>query len=361
MGQSPHQPIDSAGVRPPCEAAIRVTPSPAPPLPVVHDTLAHTAPATSGHLAAVANRAKEVPAPHVASTPPSRPGKGSALTGIVMTVGACAFFCLLDAGSKYVGVLLPLLMALWLRYVLQSIFTVGWGLAQSGVDIFRTTHPRFQVMRAALFCASNACAMMSLRYLPLAEFTAVVAMTPLAMTLVAALWLRQPVSALRWVLVAMGFIGTVIIIRPGGANFSGGALVWPVLQLTANTAYQIVSSQMAGKERPLTTQIYTSLLALTLTTAGLPWFWQMPNSTALWLGALAMGVGSTIGHLLLLKAYEHAKPATISPFLYSQIPFAVLVGWLMYGHIPDHWAIWGMVAIAVGGALSAWLSVREGR
>lgn len=293
--------------------------------------------------------------------PPRRPGEGSALTGIVLTVFACACFCLLDTGSKYSGALLPLLMALWLRYVLQSVFTVGWGVYQYGSAAFHTSHPRFQVVRAALFCGSNACAMMSLRYLPLAEFTAVVAMTPLAMTLVAALWLKQPVSPLRWVLVAMGFLGTVVIIRPGSANFSGGALIWPALQLAANTAYQIVSSQMAGRERPVTTQIYTSLLALVLTSASLPWFWQMPTTTALWLAALAMGVGSTIGHLMLLKAYEHAKPATISPFLYSQIPFAVFSGWLLYGHIPDHWAVLGMVAIALGGALSAWLSVRESR
>lgn len=300
--------------------------------------------------------------PATLSTPaPRRPGQGSALTGIVLTVLACACFCLLDTGSKYAGALLPLLMALWLRYMLQSVFTVGWGVYQYGAGVFRTTHPRFQIARAALFCSSNACAMMSLRYLPLAEFTAVVAMTPLAMTLVAALWLKQPVSPLRWVLVAMGFVGTVVIIRPGGANFSGGALVWPLLQLAANTAYQIVSSQMAGKERPVTTQIYTSLLALVLTSASLPWFWQMPSTMALWLAALAMGVGSTIGHLMLLKAYEHAKPATISPFLYSQIPFAVFSGWLLYGHIPDHWAVLGMVSIAVGGALSAWLSVRESR
>ena len=310
--------------------------------------------AAAGPLAAAAAAAPQ-------AAPPQRPGQGSALTGILLTITACAFFCLLDTGSKYVGSALPLLMALWLRYSLQSLFTVGYGVVRHGRDIFRTTHPRFQVMRATLFCASNVCAMMSLRYLPLAEFTAIVAMTPLAMTLVAALWLRQPVSPLRWVLVAVGFIGTMAIIRPGGANFSGGALLWPLLQLVANTAYQVVSSQMAGRERPLTTQIYTSLLALVLTTASLPWFWQWPNTWALWLGALAMGVGSSIGHMMLLKAYEHAKPATISPFLYSQIPFALFAGWLMYGHIPDHWAVLGMVAIAVGGALSAWLSVRESR
>ena len=307
-------------------------------------------------------------APAPASLPATRPAPapqspkpGTALTGIGLTVAACVFFSVLDSGSKYAGAALPLLMALWLRYSLQSLLTLGWAVSRHGTAIFRTAHPRFQCCRAVLFCASNGCAMMSLRYLPLAEFTAVVAMTPLAMTVVAALWLRQRVSPMRGALVALGFIGTVLIIRPGGAHFSGGALLWPLLQLLGNTAYQIVSSQMAGRERPLTTQIYTSLLALVLTTAALPWSWQWPDTAAIWAAALAMGVGSSIGHLMLLQAYAHARPATISPFLYSQIPCAVLSGWLLYGHVPDHWAVLGMVAIALGGALSAWLSVREAR
>ncbi len=287
--------------------------------------------------------------------------KASVLIGIGLTVAATVAFSVLDTASKYVGALVPIFMALWLRYSLQSVFTIGFSVSRSGMGIFRTTHWRFQIMRGLLFCVSNACAMMSLRYLPLAEFTAIVAMTPIAMTLVAALWLKQPVSRLRWVLVFLGFAGTLIIIRPGGKDFSFGTLLWPLLQLAANTTYQIVSAQMAGKERPETTQIYTSLLAFALTSALLPWTWTSGMTPALWLGALAMGLGSAVGHLLMLKAYECARPATITPFLYSQIPFALCAGWLMYGHIPDQWAIIGMVTIAVGGMLSVWLTVRETR
>lgn len=301
------------------------------------------------------------PAPSAAAGAPLPSRSGHALKGIAFTVLACVCFSVLDTGSKYAGALLPLLMALWLRYALQTALTVGYGAARNGLDIFRTERPGFQCLRATLFCLSNVLAMMSLRYLPLAEFTAVVALTPLALTLVAALWLRQQVSPLRWVLVALGFAGTMVIIRPGGAGVEGGALLWPALQLVANTAYQVLSSRMAGKERPLTTQIYTSLLALVLTSAALPWAWQLPHTGSLWLAAIAMGVGSSVGHLLLLKAYEKAQPATITPFLYSQIPCALFAGWLVYGHIPDQFAVMGMVLIALCGAASAWLSMRESR
>ena len=304
---------------------------------------------------------REIDRTPAATSPAPARIHASAITGIGLTVAATAAFSVLDAGSKYVGSLVPIFMALWLRYSLQSIFTISFATSRSGTAIFKAKHWRFQLMRGVLFCVSNGCAMMSLRYLPLAEFTAIVAMTPIAMTLVAALWLKQPVSRLRWVLVFVGFAGTLIIIRPGGENFHLGTLLWPMLQLLANTAYQIVSSEMAGKERPETTQIYTSLLAFALTTLMLPWTWTGGMTPALWLGAFCMGLGSAIGHLLMLKAYEYARPATITPFLYSQIPFALCAGWFLYGHIPDQWAVIGMVTIAVGGMLSVWLSVRESR
>ncbi|WP_415795385.1 EamA family transporter, partial [Comamonas aquatilis] len=104
--------------------------------------------------------------------------------------------------------------------------------------------------------------------------------------------------------------------------------------------------------------------ALLLTSFSLPWIWTASaqlSSPAMLAGIAAMGVGSAIGHLLMLKAYEYAKPATITPYLYSQILFAAMAGWLLYRHIPDQWAVMGMLIIALGGALSAWLTVRESR
>ena len=300
-----------------------------------------------------------LPGPALSSSPAAR--RRAALAGIALAVVACAFFALLDTTSKLVSVGVPIVMALWMRYVFQSLLTTAFVLQRAGRSALRTTQPRFQALRGALFAMTSLFGFISLTALPLAEFTAIVALTPLALTLLAALWLSQQVSPLRWVLVALGFAGTLVILRPGGGQFSGWALVWPALQLLANTAYQILSSRMAGKERPLTTQIYTSLLALSLSCMALPWSWQLPDSAALWLAAIAMGAGSAVGHLMLLKAYEKAEPATITPFLYSQIPCALLAGWLVYGHIPDQWAVLGMVVIALCGAASAWLSVREAK
>ncbi|AVP56311.1 DMT family transporter [Pulveribacter suum] len=291
---------------------------------------------------------------------PGRGARHSALAGIALTVGACACFALLDTAAKLVSAALPLFMALWLRYLFQSLLTTAWVLPRAGWRWPRTAHPRFQLLRAVLFAGTSLFGFLSIRAMPLAEFTAIVAATPLCVTAVAALWLRQPVSALRWALVLMGLASVLLILRPGGAEVSW-ALLLPLGMLAMGTGYQILSSVMARREEPATTQLYTSWFALALMTLGVPFVWTHIDSAGLWLGTFAMGLFGALGHLLLLRAYAHTSPATIAPFLYTQIAFAMLAGWAVYGHLPDRWSLAGMALIAASGAASAWLTVRETR
>lgn len=197
-------------------------------------------------------------------------------------------------------------------------------------------------------------------HMPLPEFTAVVATTPLCVTVVAALWLHQRVSTWRWLLVAIGLTGTLAIIRPGSDAFTW-ALLWPLCLLASGTGYQVISSKMAGHESPATTQLYTSWIATALVSLGVPFFWQPVSDPWLWAGMFTMGLSSAVGHMLLLNAYARTTPVTIAPFLYSQIGFAMLAGWLVYRHVPDAWSLAGMAAIVLSGAASAWLTVRETR
>lgn len=284
----------------------------------------------------------------------------SALSGIALTVGACACFALLDMSTKLVGATVPLFMALWLRYLFQSLLTSAWVLPRTGWRWPRTQHPRFQMLRAALFAGTSLFGFLSIRFMPLPEFTAIVAATPLCVTLVAALWLRQPVSPLRWVLVATGLASVMLILRPGGSAFTW-AMVMPLAMLALATGYQILSSLMAGQEDPATTQFYTGWIATALTSLGAPFVWTHIASPWVWLGTFVMGLSSALGHLMLLRAYARTTPATIAPFLYTQIGFAMLAGWAVYGHMPDGWSLVGMGLIAASGAASAWLTVRETR
>ncbi|MNV66047.1 EamA-like transporter family protein [compost metagenome] len=118
---------------------------------------------------------------------------------------------------------------------------------------------------------------------------------------------------------------------------------------------------MAGHESPATTQLYTSWIATALVSLGVPFFWQPVSDPWLWAGMFTMGLSSAVGHMLLLHAYARTTPVTIAPFLYSQIGFAMLAGWLVYRHVPDSWSMAGIAAIVLSGAASTWLTVRETR
>jgi drug/metabolite transporter (DMT)-like permease len=300
------------------------------------------------------------PAPDAATTTARCARQRAALVGIALTVLACACFALLDTASKLVSVGVPMLMALWMRYLFQALLTTAFVLQREGMRALHTTQPRFQALRGALFAATSLFGFISIMHMPLAEFTAVVATTPLCVTVVAALWLHQRVSAWRWLLVAIGLTGTLAIIRPGGEAFTW-AMLWPLCLLASGTGYQVISSKMAGHESPATTQLYTGWIATALVSLAVPFVWTQVTDPWMWAGMFTMGLSSAVGHMMLLNAYARTTPVTIAPFLYSQIGFAMLAGWMVYDHVPDGWSLAGIAAIVLSGAASAWLTVRETR
>ena len=147
------------------------------------------------------------------------------LAGIALVVAACACFSALDKTTKYVSATVPLLMALWFRYAFQAIATTVTVLPKRGLAVLRTMHPKFQILRGLLLLTSSLFAFASLKYMPVGEFTAIVMIAPLAVTLLAATVLKEHVSPLRWGLVAGGFLGSLIIIRPGGEAFHWASLL----------------------------------------------------------------------------------------------------------------------------------------
>ena len=222
------------------------------------------------------------------------------LAGIGLVLLAVACFATLDTATKLSTAAVPILMGVWVRYAFQAVATTLVLLPKHGPRLLRTQHPKYQLLRGALLLASSTLAFLSLRYMPLAEFTSIVLIAPLVITLLAATTLKEQVSPLRWALVAGGFAGTLVILRPGGEAFS-----WALLCL--------------------------------------------------------MGFMGTVGHFILILAYQRAPASTLTPYLYAQIAFAMLGGWLMFSQIPDTISLTGMALIAVCGAAGAWLTVRERR
>ena len=283
----------------------------------------------------------------------------SALLGIALTLSACALFALLDSATKYAGLVLPMLLVLWLRFLAQALVTTALVLPRHGLAALRTAHPKFQVSRALFGITTSICAFFCIKSMPLGNFTAIWSACPL-LVVVASAWLyKEKVSTLRWLLLAAGLACVIVIVRP---ERSDQALGWqallPVGLLISGSGYLLLGSRLARLDAPHTTQLYSTWLPMLLTTPFLPWFWQAVEGWQLWLAVAAMGLCSGVGHLILLQAYTHATPSVISPFLYSQIGFAMGVGWLLFGQVPDAQSLLGMAGVVLCGMCSMWLSVR---
>jgi drug/metabolite transporter (DMT)-like permease len=282
------------------------------------------------------------------------------LHGIGFAVLATACFAALDTTTRHISASLSVMVALWFRYLIQALITTALVWPGRGPKVLQTLHPRFQLARGLLLFACSLLAFFSLKYMPVGEFTSVVLLAPLVITLLAAWMLREKIRKLRWLLVLGGFVGTMVIIRPGSQHFDW-TVVLPLLLVGTNSGFQILTSKMTQTEDPMTMHFYTGWIGTALATLSLPFFWEMPQDWTVWLQLLLMGVLASVGHVLLILAYGRAPAATLTPYMYAQIGFAVLGGWWVFDHLPDQWTVVGMTMVALCGALGAWLSVHESR
>jgi drug/metabolite transporter (DMT)-like permease len=282
------------------------------------------------------------------------------LAGIGFVILSVACFAILDTTTKHISASVPILLALWFRYLIQAVFSTVFFLPKRGMSLFKTEHPKFQMVRGALLFGSSLCAFFGLKYLPVGEFTAIASITPLVVTLMGALSLGEKVRKLRWALVLGAFAGTMVIVRPGSQHFDW-VLIFPLVLILTNSGFQLLTSRMARTEDPVTMNILTGWVGTALGAFLLPFVWELPTEWFVWAQLLLMGSFATVGHYLLILAFSKAPAAVLTPYFYTQIVFAMLGGWLIFDHMPDHWTLVGIGVVTLCGALGAWLTVRESR
>jgi drug/metabolite transporter (DMT)-like permease len=284
--------------------------------------------------------------------------KHTAWMGICLLLVAVMCFAMLDTTSKRVTAQVPLLMAVWARYFFQALLTTGVVFPIKGLDVFKTKNPRQQITRGVLLVSVTGLAFASLQFMPVGEFTAIVMTVPLLVTLLATRMLGEHVSTQRVILVCGGFIGTLIIVRPGTQVF-GWPLLIPLALVIVNAAFQLLTSKMARTEDAMTTQFYTTWIGTAMASVPLYWFWVPVTDTQVLLELVFMGVSGCIGHFLLILAFERSPAGTLMPYMYAQIAFAMLGDWLVFSHVPDHWSLLGIGLITLSGIAGGWLTVYE--
>lgn len=282
----------------------------------------------------------------------------SAITGILLTCLAVVFFGLLDSSVRYVAAVVPVLMALWIRYLVHTTLTMGMLYNKTGQWLPRSNNWPWQIVRACCFVMSNAFAFLSLRYIMIAEFTAIALIAPVVVSILAMLVLHEKLSIARWLLLGLALSGALVIVRPGNVGL-GWYILFPLMQVVSNVIYLLVTAHVAQYDEPLTTHLYTGVLGLVLASCVLPFFWQTPDfHWAIWATMIAGGICGTVGHLLLIHAYRFAKSTVLMPYLYVQVAIATLLGWLLFDNIPDEISFFGIAMIVCSGVGGAILTLR---
>nr|MDP2189936.1 DMT family transporter [Rhodoferax sp.] len=278
--------------------------------------------------------------------------------GILLIVLAALAFAALDTATKHATTLAPVLMLLWFRYVFQAVVTFVLRFPIQRLSLLATPNPRFQTLRGLLLLITSACSFFGLQYLPVGEFTAMVMLSPLVATALAAWVLKDHVSHQRWLLMAAGLGGVLLVVRPGGQVFSW-ALLFPVLLVTTYAWFQVLTSRLSAVENPYTTHFYTGLVGTLVMSPIVVFSWSTAALLAHWPWFVLVGFLGTFGHLMLIRAYMRASAPVLTPYLYTQIAFATLAGWLVFKHVPDALAWLGIAVIAVSGVGNALLTARE--
>jgi drug/metabolite transporter (DMT)-like permease len=220
--------------------------------------------------------------------------------------------------------------------------------------MFRTGSAKLQIVRALLLLSNSACTFAGLRHLPLPVTTSLAMLAPLISALLAALVLKDDVPRSKWAMVVLGFIGMLLVVRPGGSQFTW-TVIFPIGSAATFACFQVVSSHLSRVDDPITTNFLTAFFA-TLVLCALVWMDQAETLPALarvplasWMLALFMASVATLGHLSMLQALKRAPLSVLSPFSYAQLAFAALFSWLLFGQIPDMWMAIGMCVIAASG------------
>lgn len=277
--------------------------------------------------------------------------------GIAFALAAVSCFVVLDTTVKVLSASVSVLVVVWFRYLFQALGMTLVVLPMRGRRALRTRHPWLHLLRGLLMWSSSLLSFLGLKYMPVAQITAIYLLTPLMSTLLAVLFLGDRVSRLHWLLVVGSFAGAMLVIRPDDAGFGWVALL-PFSGMLIYAVFQVLTSRLTRTEDSMVTHMFSGWVGMAVATVLLPWVWQTIPDAHIW-GLLALaGLMGTVGHFLLIKAYTQASTGTLAPYMYMQIAIAMLAGWLVFHHVPVLSEFLGMGLIMGCGAGAAWLSGR---
>ncbi|TAJ31955.1 MAG: DMT family transporter [Reyranella sp.] len=283
---------------------------------------------------------------------PARGGtRNNTSLGAIYTMLAMLGFAAMDTITKWMVADYPIGQMMWIRYAIFCLF--AWFVVRrSGLRAaLRTSRPWLQFGRALLAVVEAAVFVVAFRYLPLADTHAIAATSPLIVIALGVLFLGEKAGAARWGAVAAGFVGMLLIVRPGFRELDWVLLI-PVVGAILWGAYQILIRLCSRTDTPDTTLVWSAFVAFGVTTVVGPIDWKWPDATG-WFLLVAIALIGALAHYALIKALDYAEAGAVQPFSYTLLVFVTILGAIVFGDIPDGWTIAG-AAVIVASGLYAW-------
>ena len=277
------------------------------------------------------------------------------LVGIGLVSLCYVCFTLLDGGAKWLVAGMPVFMVVWLRFVAQVVFATAFLLPVRGLALVRTRHLRWHLLRGVMFIMMTGMNFWALQYLQLTVTASIFFTVPILIALISARVLHERLDAGRWIAIVVGFSGVLVIVRPWSADFHP-AMGLAIANALLIVAFNLMTRRLAAYDSPETIQYLPAVVAsVGLLPVALA-VWQWPDGWIEWTVACLLGVFGGVGHYLLALAHRYAPASVIAPFLYQQIIYMALFGYLVFGDVPAP-PVWLGSAIVIASGL--YLFARE--
>lgn len=279
----------------------------------------------------------------------------AALQGALYMTAAALCFSAMNIAIRIVSAEMDPLQIAFFRNLFALLFMLPW-LARAGLEGLRTERLATHFWRAALGLLAMICWFYSIALLPLADAVALNFTVPLFATIGAAIFLGEVVRARRWTATLLGFLGVLVILRPGFAELST-AMALPVVAALFMAASALLVKSLSRSEAPAAIVIYMNLILTPLSLVPALFVWRWPGGSDFAL-LLLVGLLAAVAHILLTRAYTKSDASAVMPFDYARLPFVAALAFLVFGEVPD---LWTWVGAAIIGASAIYIAHREAR
>jgi drug/metabolite transporter (DMT)-like permease len=278
--------------------------------------------------------------------------------GIGLVTLATLCFAVLDACAKWLVQSLPVVEVVWLRFATHVVLMAVLLLPAHGAALVKLHAPKLHLLRGSMLAAMTALNFFALQYLQLAEKGAIQFSVPILIAVLSAWWLGERLDLRRWAAIVLGFLGVLLVIRPGSQAFHP-AILLSVMNALFYAAFNLLTRRMAATDSPEALQLVSAFIAAVWLAPFALLQWQWPAGWLAW-GVIGLcGLMGGLGHLFVAQAHRQASAAVLGPFLYQQILYMTLWGWLIFNQVPDAFVIAGAVVVVLSGLYLLWLEMRR--